>query len=182
MSTTQTDTLRIQKYIEQILNEKRHSCITAAFVGSASPQSKERNKELVDVDLLLLWHDHAQAAKAVSELEERLATFAPSYLVVDHWGLVAPPAIHRNVIHIHNDTAEHYLLRSTLFRRSVAKYAPVLGAALDQFSPPCPLSVTELLEDTLSPVNHLKRLERKEFKFKTSKHSGKVDSRNCLPG
>lgn len=104
------------------------------------------------MDLLVLWRDLENSRLFAESLSQRLKSIGLSWCIVNTWGVVAPIVMRAPTLHLHIETVSGFKCRSSLYRRSVAKYKPLVGKPLTVFSSNDPITIAELRNDPLGPV------------------------------
>lgn len=127
--------------------EEDHNLVSGTIIGSASDENLEPKKLSSDIDLLLIWRDIDNYSKFRSRLERNLNNNNLNVFLAEGWGVVSPIITGMPTIHILTDTISSYKMRSTLFRRSVAKYKEINGIPLSRFKPDTPITLDELINE-----------------------------------
>ncbi len=153
----------IYTLITKILYEWSDVIESATFVGSASPLSEEQIKICSDIDIVVLWKKDSKIVDFKNNMLEKLCTLDKKINVIECWGVVSPQAICAPVVHLHSMPQDIYIHHSSLYRRAVSKYIPILGEPLKKYIPEGEISINELLNDELGIKQLFDKLKYKSF-------------------
>jgi len=113
-----------------------HQQLTSvSIVGSASPEYGDPPTAGTDLDVVVLCDDLRDGSSFVDTVQDALDSLSDPVSIVSGWGVVSPAELRIKVVHLLLDTPAHYQARSSLFRRSVGKYSPIVGRPLCTYSP-----------------------------------------------